>query len=128
MVVDRASSLEVELDGVFATLGGVKALGAFKVVSSEVELDLSELGRPAVELAVQADSSVRVRLATPCRVRATGLESSLASQVDVTGCELQLGASGRWATRRVRDIEGKPPTTLTAQIAESSELTVEGRP
>lgn len=128
VVVDRASSLEVELDGVFATLGGVKALGAFKVVSSEVELDLSELGRPAVELAVQADSSVRVRLATPCRVRATGLESSLASQVDVTGCELQLGASGRWATRRVRDIEGKPPTTLTAQIAESSELTVEGRP
>jgi hypothetical protein len=128
VVVDRASSLEIELDGVFATLGGITALGPFKVVSSRVELDLSELARPAVELAVQADSAVRVRLATPCRVRATGLDASLASQVDVTGCELQLGAGGRWATRRVRDLEGRPPTTLTAQIAESSELTVEGRP
>jgi hypothetical protein len=93
-----------------------------------VDLDLTAYRGRAVEITVRAGSSVRVDLGSPCRVQAKGRSASLASQIDVTGCELQLGQGNRWATRRVRGIDGQPPIMLKAQVADSAELIVEGRP
>ena len=126
--LDGAKSLALTATKTWATVSAIDKLETFRVSSSDVDLDLVECRdrKPTVNL--QADSRVRVQLATPCRVKAKGLSASLASQVDVTGCELQLGQGSRWATRTVRGIDGRPPVTLTAQVAESSELTIEGRP
>ncbi len=109
-------------------MSAIGKLSSFKVTRSEVELDLSESRERNPTISVQAASRVRVQLTTPCRVSAAGLASSLASQVDVTGCELQLRKGGRWASSRVRGMDGQPPVTLTAQIADGAELIVEGRP
>jgi len=125
--LDGAKSLALTAAKTWATVSAIDKLEKFQVSSSDVDLDLVECRDRTPTVTVQADSRVRVRLATPCRVKAKGLSASMASQVDVTGCELQLGQGSRWATRRARDIDGKLPITLTAQVAESSELTIEGR-
>ena len=126
--VDGAKSLTTNLVDTWATLIGIEKLTSFQAHRSEVDLDLTATRERAVEIAVRAGSSVQVHLASPCRVQAKGLSASLASQVDVTGCELQLGRGTRWATRRARGIDGQPPIMLTAQVADSAELIVEGRP
>lgn len=128
LTVDEVNTLALTADDCWASFSAIGKLSSFKVTRSEVELDLSESRERNPKIAVQAASHVRVRLSTPCRVSAAGLASSLASQLDVTGCELQLGKGNRWATRRVRGIDGQPPVTLNAQIADSAELIVEGRP
>jgi hypothetical protein len=125
--LDGAKSLALTASKTWATVSAIDKLKSFQVTSSDVDLDLVECRDRTLTVSVQANSRVRVRLATPCRVKAKGLSASLASQIDVTGCELQLGQGNRWATRRVRGIDGQLPVTLTAQIAESSELIIEGR-
>jgi len=128
LTIDGASSLTLAANQAYATLSAISKLTSFQVTDSEIDLDLSDCRDRNPALSVRANSNVRVRLATPCRVQAKGVDASLASQIDVTGCELQLGRGGRWATRRVRGIDGQRIVTLTAQVAESAELRVEGRP
>lgn len=128
VTVEGAKSLTIVLNNTWATLSGIEKLASFQATGSEVDLDLTTSHARKLQVAAQAGSSVRVHLATPCRVHATGLSGSLARQVDVTGCELQLGKAGRWATKRVRGIDGQPPILLTAKVADNAELSVEGRP
>jgi hypothetical protein len=64
---------------------------------------------------------------TPCRVLATGIDATESNRVNVTGCELQVGQRGRWATRNVRGVDGSLPLTLTAALAGTGELRVSGR-
>ncbi|MEE4274196.1 MAG: hypothetical protein V2I67_21160 [Thermoanaerobaculales bacterium] len=125
--VVQAKSLALNARGSWVTASGIRRLSSMEAFQSEVDLDLTELADNAVTLAVQTESRVRVSVETPCRVHAQGLASSQASQVDVRGCELQLGRAGRWATRRVRGIDGRPPITVTAKVADTAELIVEGR-
>lgn len=126
-IVEDVNSLVLTAKDSWITAAGVRKLGKLDAIRSEIELDLTDCDDKAVTLFVQNDTRMRVSLETPCRVHAKGLESNLASQIDVTGCELQLGRGGRWATRRVRGIDGKPPVTITAKVAETGELIVEGR-
>ena len=125
--VVQAKSLALNARGSWVTASGIRRLSSMEAFQSEVDLDLTEVASNAVTLAVQAGSRVRLSLETPCRVHAQGLASSQASQVDVLGCELQLGRGGRWATRRVKGIDGRPPITVTAKVADTAELIVEGR-
>lgn len=127
LTVDRVSSLALDATESRVTASGISKLASFQSTRSEIDLDLSECGDRKVTLAVQAESRVHLTLRTPCQVHATGVGSALASQIDVVGCELQLGSGGRWATRRSRGIDGSKPITVTANVAKSAELTVEGR-
>lgn len=127
VAVDGVKSLTIVLNDSYATLNGVEKLASFQATRSEVELDLSTCRDRKLEIAARADSMVRVQIKVPCRVRAQGVSSSLASQVDVSGCELQLG-QGRWATKTVRGIDGQLPIMLVAQVADTAELVVDGRP
>ena len=128
LTIDGAGSLTLAADQTYATLSAISKLTSFQVTNSEIDLDLSDCRDRSPTLSVRANSNVRVRLATPCRVQTKGVDAGLASQIDVTGCELQLGKGNRWATRRVRGIDGQRIVTLTAQVAESAGLRVEGRP
>ncbi len=125
--VDGATSLAINADAGWVTAREIRQLTKFQARSSQVELDLSSASETEIALRVERDSSLRVELATPCRVRVTGVDATLASQVEVLGCELQFGQGRRWATRRVRGVDGNLPTTLTVTMADSGELVVEGR-
>jgi hypothetical protein len=128
LTIEGATGLALTADDTQATLSAIAKLTSFQATRSDVDLDLSECRDRALTLSVQAESNVRVWLSAPCRVAAKGLAASLASQIDVRGCELQLGQGGRWSTKRMRGIDGQRPVTLTAKVSETAELTVQGRP
>lgn len=128
LTIDGANAVAVNAAETQATLTAISKLASFQATDSDIELDLNECRDRAPTMAIGAGSTVRVRLGTPCRVAVKGTSSSLASQIDVTGCELRLGRGNRWSTKRVRGMDGKPPITLTAQVNPSAELIVEGRP
>ena len=125
--VDGATSLALNAQDGWVTARAIREIKKLQARSSRVELDLNEVSATDIALRVERDSSLRVELATPCRVRVTGVDASLASQVEVLGCELQFGQGRRWATRRVRGVDGNLPTTLTVTMSDAGELVVEGR-
>ena len=109
------------------TLENIQRMTRFKVDQSEVELDLSQTEEQKFNLKVPDDSYVRVLLYSPCRVRVrTSAESG--KGVDVTGCELQIGTTGRWRGGQLRSIDGRPPFMLIADVGDTGELRVQGGP
>jgi hypothetical protein len=125
--VDDAESLSLTVTDGRAMARGIRALTTATATRGELDLDLSACSSQSLEVTAGADSLLRVELATPCRVRVKGLENAASSRIDVTGCEYQLGQGRKWATRNVRGVDGNPPVTLTATVAPTAELTVEGR-
>jgi hypothetical protein len=125
--VDGARSLSLRADDGWTSAAAIAELKKFNAQRSRVELDLTGADATDFSIRVGEESSLRLDVATPCRVRVTGVDATLASQVEVLGCELQFGQGRRWATRRVRGVDGNLPTTLTVTMADSAELLVEGR-
>lgn len=126
--VNTAEALSFTTHNSFASLAGIGRLTSFQVDSSEVDLDLTDLVTERLDIAVESASRVSIRLSAPCRVQVSGASKNLGNRVDVTGCELKLGQRSRWSSRKVRGMDGRSPILLTAQVAESSMLIVEGRP
>jgi hypothetical protein len=109
------------------TLEDVQRTTRFKVDQSHVELDLSQTKEQKFNLKVPDDTYVRVVLYSPCRVRVrTSAEGG--KGVDVTGCELQIGTTGRWRGGQLRSIDGRPPFMLIADVGDTGELRVQGGP
>lgn len=128
LTVQGAESFQFNGSRSRASVSAISDLHAFHATASDIDLDLSECRNRKPSLAVQAESVVRVLLATPCRVQAKGQSSGLARNIDVSGCELQLRSGGQWATRNVRGLDGEPPITLTVNMAETAVVTVDGLP
>ncbi len=122
-----ARSLALRADDGRASAAAIGELRKFNAQRSRIELDLTDADATDFTFQVRDESSLRLDVATPCRVRVTGVDATLASQVRVLGCELQFGQGRRWATRRVRGVDGNLPTTLTVTMTDSAELHVEGR-
>ncbi len=109
------------------TVEDIQRMTRFKVSQSEVELDLSRTEEEKFNLKVPDDTYVRVLLYSPCRVRVrTSTEGG--KGVDVTGCELQIGTTGRWRGGQLRSIDGRPPFMLIADVGDTGELRVLGGP
>lgn len=109
------------------TLEDIRRMTRFKVDQSDVELDLSQTEEQKFNLKVPDDTYVRVLLYSPCRVRVrTSAESG--KGVDVTGCELQIGTTGRWRGGQLRSIDGRPPFMLITDVGDTGELRVQGGP
>ena len=109
------------------TLSGVRTIPKLDIRSSEYDLDLSDVRGRSLDLRIDDQTYATVYLAAPCRVQLR--ESAAASQqVDVTGCEFQIQAAGRWRGGAQRGVDGRPTFLLTAKVSESGSLRVRGGP
>ncbi len=125
--VDGAQSLTLTADDARVSVARILELKKTTATRSEIDLDLSICTAPSIPIQAGDESFFRVQLATPCRVQAKGVDATASNRVSVTGCEYQIGQSRRWATKNVRGVNGNSPVMLIATLAESAELTVEGR-
>ena len=102
-------------------------MARFRVSECDTELDLRQTKDHKFRLSVPDDTFIRVTLYSPCRVRVSQAGDAT-NAVNVTGCELQIGTSGRWKGGQLRSVDGRPPFMLTAEVAERGELSVQGGP
>ena len=109
------------------TLDNIQRITKFKVDQSDVDLDLSQTMEQKFNLKVPDDTYVRVSLYSPCRVRVRKSAEG-GKGVNVTGCELQIGTTGKWRGGQLRSLDGRPPFMLIADVGDTGELRVQGGP
>ncbi len=124
--VDQTGRLEVTAQRSEVTAAGITELGRVEVTDGRLDLDLSELhGDPRVVL--RGTTEARVRLSTPCIVRAIGAVAFDGSQLEVTACDQNATGQGS-RTAALRRTYGGQAVVLTANLDATARLEVEGEP
>ncbi len=127
LLASGVSTLELVATESRVTADDVQHLTVFKVSRSDVELDLSRTQDQKFNLKVPDETYVRVSLYSPCRVRVRKSADG-GKGVNVTGCELQIGTTGKWRGGQLRSLDGRPPFMLIADVGDNGQLRVQGGP
>lgn len=125
LTVEGARLLDLlATEGAEVTATGIERLQTRRLADAELDLDLSAIAHdPALRL--EGATRARVTLPTPCAVKVVGGDLLEGDRVRASGCEL---FPAEQAPRRttLRHRYGGREVTLTAQVAEGSELVVDG--